>query len=226
MANITQYILKWLWLVPALSLVACVDNVALSTKYYYVKPESKAWLVHDSLIGVPYEMVDNNDITYNFTGVHTSHGFSEGMSGFLFVNTKKSYCENYHSTSISNYGTSFSTYLYASYISDKDDEIHFYLTDISVHCTLFSHEITYFGCDNNHAEWTQTEKNSTTKVIVNAKKLDTLTVRHRTYREVLHVSLNDPIGAIKPNQCTDIYYAKGVGLISYKIKSGIVFERH
>ena len=80
MAKTMRYILRLLWLVPLLGLVACGDDFALSTKYYYVKPENKAWLVNDSLVGVPYAMVDNNGITYNFTGVRTSHDFSEGMS--------------------------------------------------------------------------------------------------------------------------------------------------
>ena len=155
MAKTMRYILRLLWLVPLLGLVACGDDFALSTKYYYVKPENKAWLVNDSLIGVPYAMVDNNGITYNFTGISTSHDFSEGMSGFFFIPTRKSYRENYHSTSVSNYGTSFSMYLYASYTNKNDDDIHLYLTGISIHCELASREVTYFGCDENNVKWTK-----------------------------------------------------------------------
>lgn len=225
MAKTMRYILRLLWLVPLLGLVACGDDFALSTKYYYVKPESKAWLVNDSLVDVPYAMVDNNGITYNFTGMNSSHGFSEGLSGFLFVPTRKSYRENYYSSSVSNYGTSFSMYLYASHTYDHDDEIHFYLTRIYIDCTLESQEVTYFGCDENNVEWTQTDENTTTKVFVNVDKLDSLTVRNHTYTDVLHFYLKDPIGVIKPNQCTDLYYAKGIGLIKYTLKSGIVFER-
>lgn len=225
MAKTIQYIRRLLWLAPLLGLVACGDDFALSTKYYYVKPENKAWLVNDSLIGVPYAMVDNNGITYNFTGVRTSHDFSEALSGFLFIPTQKSYRENYYSTSVSNYGTSFSMYLYASYTNTNDDDMHMYLTGISMHCSLTSREVTYFGCDENNVEWTQSDENTTTKVFVKVDKLNSLTVQNQTYNEVLHFYLKDPIGVIKPNQCTDLYYAKGIGLIKYTLKSGIVFER-
>lgn len=225
MAKIMRYILRLLWLVPLLGLVACGDDFALSTKYYYVKPENKAWLVTDSLLGIPYAMVDNNGITYNFTGVRTSHDFSEALSGFLFIPTQKSYRENYYSTSVSNYGTSFSMYLYASYTNNNDDDMHMYLTGISMHCSLASREVTYFGCDENNVEWTQTDENTTTKVFVKVDKLNSLTVQNQTYNEVLHFYLKDPIGVIKRNQCTDLYYAKGIGLIKYTLKSGIVFER-
>ena len=225
MAKTMRYILRLLWLVPLLGLVACGDDFALSTKYYYVKPENKAWLVTDSLLGIPYAMVDNNGITYNFTGVRTSHDFSEALSGFLFIPTQKSYRENYYSTSVSNDGTAFSMYLYASYTNNNDDDMHMYLTGISMNCSLASREVTYFGCDENNVEWTQTDENTTTKVFVKVDKLNSLTVQNQTYNEVLHCYLKDPIGVIKPNQCTDLYYAKGIGLIKYKLKSNIVFER-
>ena len=225
MEKTMRYILKLLWLVPLIAFVACGDDFALSTKYYYVRPENKAWLVTDSIVGVPYSMVDNNGITYNFTGLCTSHGFSEGTSGFLFIPTQKSYRENYYSTSISNYGTSFSMYLYASYSHYDTDDMHIYLTGISMHCSLASHEVTYFGCDDNNVEWTQTDESTTNKVFVNVDKLNSLTVQNQTYNEVLHFYLKDPIGVIKLNQFTDLYYAKGVGLIKYTLKSGIVFER-
>ena len=94
-----------------------------------------------------------------------------------------------------------------------------------MHCSLASHEVTYFGCDDNNVEWTQTDESTTNKVFVNVDKLNSLTVQNQTYNEVLHFYLKDPIGVIKLNQFTDLYYAKGVGLIKYTLKSGIVFER-
>ena len=108
-----------------LSFSSCGDDFALSEKYYYIENENKEWLIADSLVGEPFDMVDANGITFNFTGYTVKNDFSIGTSGLIFLPmpTKKSYRENYYLTNNSNYGLSFSMYLYASYGDEFGDEI-------------------------------------------------------------------------------------------------------
>ncbi len=224
MEKTIRFSIKLLLPVIFIMLVSCGDDFALSKKYYYVTEKNKAWLVNDSLTK-PYEMVDNNGITYNFSGASARQEFSEGTSGFLFVTTQKSFRESYYLSSSSNYGTSFSMYLYAPYWDGSDDVIHLTMDNITIHCDLTSYTIDYFGCSQNNVKWTDTDENNQNSVFVKAEFLDSINVRNRVYNGLLHCKLKDNINVLADKDITEIYYAKGVGLIKYVLKSGIVVER-
>ena len=224
MEKAIRFTIKLFLTVQLLTMVSCGDDSALTEKYYYVKQKNKEWLVNDSL-AKPYEMIDSNGITYSFSETYTQHGYSEGASGFLFVTTRKSFRENYHLSSTSNYGTSFSMYLYASYWDGSDDVIHLYIDNITIHCDLTTTGIDYFGCRQNNVKWTQTDENDKNSVFVKAEFLESINVKDCVYKGVLHCKLKDNINVLDDKDITEIYYAKGVGLIKYILKSSIVVER-
>jgi len=224
MEKAIQFTTKLFLSLIMITFVSCGDDFALTKKYYYVNEKSKEWLINDSLATM-FEMVDNNAITYVFKGDKTKQSLNEGASGFLFVTTKKSFQENYYYSSISNYGTSFSMYLYASYLDDSEDVLHLYVDNITVHINLKTAKIDYFGCRQNNVKWTQTDENDKNSVFVRAEFVDSINVRDYSYKGVLHCCIKDNVNALDPNDMTEIYYAKGVGLIKYTLKSNIIVER-
>lgn len=224
MEKAIRFTIKLFLSVQLLTIQSCGDKFALTEKYYFIKEKNKEWLVTDSL-AKPYEMIDSNGITYSFIETKTQQGYSEGASGFLFVTTQKSYRENYHLSSTSNYGTSFSMYLYASFWNGSDDVIHLYLDNISFHCDLTTAGIYYFGCKQNNIKWTQTDENDKNSVFIKAEFLDSINLRSHVYNGILHCKIKDNINVLEDIDIIEIYYAKGIGLIKYIYKSGIVVER-
>lgn len=224
MEKAIRFIIKLFLSVQLLTLVSCGENSALTEKYYYVKEENKAWLVNDSLAKL-YEMIDNNGITYNFSGACARQEFSEGSAGFLFVTTQKSFRERYYLSSSSNYGTSFSMYLYATTWDGYDDEVHLTIDNVNIDCGLASKKIYSFNCRQSNVKWTQSDENDKNSVFVKAEIFDSINVRNHIYKGVLYCRLKDNINVLDDKDITEVYYAKGVGLIKYVLKSGIVVER-
>jgi hypothetical protein len=221
MEKAIQFTIKVLLTVQLLAFFSCGDDIVVLKKHYFVKPENKAWLVNDTL-PKSFDMVDNNGITHSFSGGSTKQEFSEGGSGILFFTTKKTYTEYFDYGARSNYGTSFSMSLYASTIGD---DITLRVDDISIHCNLTTNEIVSFDCGRSNVKWTQSNEKDMTSLFVKANLLSALTVRNKEYKEVLYCRLTDNINVLDKKDITEIYYAKGIGLIKFKIKSGIVIER-
>lgn len=224
MKKFVRFSIKLFLSVQLLMMVSCGDDFALTEKYYYVAEKNKEWLVKDSLTE-PYEMVDNNGNAYNFTEVSVQKDFSEGTSGILFLTTKKSFRENYYLSSATKCGASFSMYLYASYGDGCDDVMYLSMDNVTIHFDLTSYVIDYFGCRLNNVKWTQTDENSRNSVFVKAEFLDSINVRNHVYKGVLWCRLRDNINVLDDTDIKDVFYAQGIGLIKYILKSDIVVER-
>ena len=226
MAKVIRSAINIALIALSMSLSSCGDEFALSEKYYYIKDSSKEWLVADSLVGKPFDMIDKNGISTNYSGFSQNKEFSTGTSGLIFLPmpTKKSYRENYYLATNSNYNHSFSMYLYASYGSGLGDELHFNFQDLYFHYNIESNKLTYLWSYQGAFDFNE-ESLQVKNPYASVEIKNNFIIRDRQYSEVLCFQIKDELNMRNNNDILAIYYAKGWGLVKYTYKNGLVVER-
>jgi len=217
---------KFVVFIAILSLLACGDDFAFTTKRYMVKPESKLWMANDSVAGKPFLMIDNNRITHNFQCSSPHSDINEGSTYFLFIPTENTFVETISPSYWSSYGENMSVYLYADFAYGED--IHFNLKDLSVIYRIDENEIQRVSFKTKYIYPDTIIKRN---LVLNEsfkstfEQIETYDLRGRTYRNVLHFTLKDFQRECAPFDLTEFYYAKNVGFVKLVYFNGITLER-
>lgn len=208
-----------------LLLTSCGDDFAFSTKYNYLEEDTKEWNIADSIVNKHFEMIDNKGITYSFDNLSTKTDFSTGRSGFLFIPVSKSLTENIYITCQSNYGLSFSLYLYAGFDS-FGDFINMNFGDTNFSYDFKIKKLSSVGVKNAYISKIITEDGlEGENILSEVEIIDNYMLSGKKYAKVLHFCLKDFENIIDPLCITEIYYAKQIGLIKYVYNSGISVSR-
>lgn len=192
-----------------LLLLSCKEGTREQT--YYISSENKEWLT-DFAKDTVINFIDNNQIAHDLTFNYSSESFTKSSSSFLGIKTKESSRQAVFQTF---YGTTFDFDLSISSTFDETDELSVSVNDYSFTYDLVFRQMTRLSTPNGYISNNSIES----KVVF----LDTWSVDGGTYLEVFHFQLSDFEMEWNNNTITDIYIAKGVGLIQFNTHQGVAF---
>ena len=215
-------------LILMMLLAACGgEKTALKEETFYFQKVHADWIASDS-IDDSFIMTDNNGISQSFVMNHNSYYFNKGWSSFLGVNTGMTLTEYHHQAYHSGFGMSYTFSLTAG-DPPYGDHVFISLGDVGFRYD-FDLE-TVFGLDTpfGYMSYLITDKGYEVEddgeILSEVDILDSLDTHYASYKEVLHFNFNDFNDLWTDFTVTEIYVAKGVGLVKYVLAGGITGER-
>lgn len=197
------------------------------TDWYYVSDDLKEWLVVDS-INFRFMVKDNHSIGREFVMIENGHEFSPGSSYFAGIKYHVSQRENYYQRFGSNYGDSYSISLNPTFNDDIfGEQIDFYLQNLSFSYDFKFEEIIRLETNNQYRWLTITSEGIEDNTLFQStvEFLDEITMNDQIYFDILHFQLKDFEPFWNENTITEVYYARKLGLLRYKMNNGLTFER-
>jgi len=202
-----------------LFLSSCVNEETI-----YFNDDNRGWIDYSSE-NESFLMIDNNNITNDFQQFSESSYFQEGSSAFVFITYKRMFREyisrQYHSLI---YNNRFSMSLEAPY-EPPGDELFVKINKTGFAYNLNEKTLTrievnptiYFDGVNEYVSNPEDIKSSIENIEA--------TIANKVYKDVLHFTLKDLNSNWEDFTVTEIYVAKNIGLIKYKLNNGITYER-
>jgi hypothetical protein len=220
-----KYINRFKILALALLVTACGEDGALKKETFYIETENKGWLI-DEEIGSHFIMIDNNKISQSYSMVNNTTDFTGGGSSVLFVRTRSVKREHVYQSYHSSFGPGFNLSLTAGY-ENMGDEISIRLGELSFHYNFKYKVITMVSTDFNTLSRALFDDgyDKSLKIASTIKFVDQMKVEESEYSHVMHFTLEDFEQGWKTFTPREIYLAKGIGLIGYKLHNGITYHR-
>ena len=199
----------------------------LKTVYYYLEETNKEWLAPDSIHEVFY-MKDSNGISSSFlmTGNHEDMGKS--WTTIAGINTRTSYTEECFQSYKSGLGMVLGMSMRANSPPHGDN------INISLEQVGFSYDFDFeivhsldtpFGYKSLLMTDKGYEVHNDGEVLSTVEILNSLDTEYETYHDVLHFTFKDFVDQWTDFTVTDIYMARGIGLVKYTLANGIWAER-
>lgn len=219
--NIMKYMNKYFFVIGVvLFFASCVKEETI-----YFDAENKGWISFGTE-NETFLLKDNNGISTDFQQFSNESYFLEGSSAFIVFTYRRTFREYTYKKFMSwVYNNNFSISLTAPYeppgdeLSVKLNKTGFaynlnnkVLTRIEVNPAIYTEGV------NEYVSEPEDEIKSKAEII-------SLTIEDVQYNEVLHFTLNDLQSNWNEFTVTEIYIAKGIGLIKYKLNNGITYER-
>jgi hypothetical protein len=204
MANITPFTSNWLMAASILliTLTACEPKY----EYYPISEEGLSWFPTDTT-GYTFQMRDSNYIS-RWYKMHTmERSFYHNNSGLYGGKNTESEIITY--TYKNNLSIKISSY-------SKSEELRVLLEDLTFDYDFKTGNLTYI-CSESY--------NKRTNFKSTAEILEEVIIGEKLYKNVLHVSQKD-FPNVPKYSITDIYYAKGVGIVKYSLKDGPDYVRN
>lgn len=226
MKRIIQLSHKLFLIIVTLFLSSCGENFALKEETIYFQEKNLGWLSED-VRGDHFVMTENNGISSSFTMERNSYELSKSWSSFLGVNTHMTFREYQYQNYSSSYGTSFSISLTAGYVP-HGDVIYVTLAGVDFGYDIKFKELTRLSVGEYYYSKNITEdgyEESGTPTFSTVEILANYSTGNSDYDTVLFFQLKDFEDAWNDFTPEKIYIAKNVGLISYELKTGIIYER-
>lgn len=218
-----KLLVLFIWMIIFTS---CGENHALKEETFYFSDEYKGWVLKDSYT-LPFIMVDDNGITQSFSTNGSSCYFDKGWSSFLGINTNMTFVEYCYISFGSTYFTGFSLSLRAGTDAGTGDVVTIGVGDISFSYDLKEKTIVRldspFGNKSKNNTGEGYEENE--PILSTVVMIDSLTVNGFTYQNVVHFILNDFKDHWEKYTLTEVFVAKGYGLIKYVTHSGLANVR-
>ena len=219
----------WLILTGLILCSSCGgEEKALKTETLYFNEFNAGWITRDT-IDDTFVMVDNNGISQSFSMVSNTYYLNKSWSTFMGINTKMTLTEYHYQFYISSFGTNCSISLTAG-LPPYGDDIFVYL-DGTGFAYDFDFEIvsrleTPFGYKSLLMTDEGYKVQEDGEILSRVEILDSLQTTYARYDEVLHFTLNDFNEQWTNLTITEIYIAKGPGLVKYTLAGGIKLERN
>jgi len=225
MAKIIQFTSSFLLPFILLFTISCGQENAIKKETRFVLNENKEWLSDDA-VGSSFIMMDNNQISQSFKMDQSGSGFSPSTSSYFWIKTKTIEVESYSQGFTPNYGLGFSFLLTAGSIPFGDN-----LT-VSFGYFSFTYDFKYQTISRLSSQNSYLSKDmiddryeENQKIYSTVNLIDTLRINSHLYTDILHFRLEDFANEWAPTYLRDIYLAKHVGLIKYKLNNGVFYER-
>lgn len=200
---------------------------SLKEEYYYLEDTNKEWLAPDSLDGI-FFMTDNNGISQSFVMKGNSSEFGKSWSTLMGINTKTTYTEECFQHFNSSYGFGLRISMRAN------SPPHGNSISISLKDVRFSYDFDFetvhsldtpFGYKNLLTTDKGYEVHSDGEIGSSVEFLESLDTQYGSYTDLLHFTFKDFEDQWTEFTPTDVYIARGIGLVKYTLANGIWAER-
>ncbi len=209
--------------VVALGIVSCNPK----TDTYLIDEDNKAWLILTEENGY-YLMTDSHGITQSFVQSPVSCSFLEGESYVAFIRTHSSLRESCYAFSASTYGNNLNVLISASY-PPLGDVISIRLNNLSFRYDLKLKQIIDIEIGSPPARLSRlTLENGYSiepQIYSVVQIIPAISQNGLNYENVMHFTLNDLIEAWTPSTIREFKFAKGRGLVWFKLNNGLEFYR-
>ncbi len=223
--NFMKLRIKALLLLAVIITGACSENWALKEETFAISDENGDWVpleVPDS----SFLMKDIHGITQGFVMVRDEQYMNKSWGGFLGLNTHMTFSEYRFRSYSSTYGHNFHISLRAATWEPYGDELSVQLMDLDFSYDLGLGRVTSIYTPYKWVSYTQTSEGyeSEDTIFSTCEIIDSLVFDNLTYRNVLHFTLADNPDQWSESIPTNIYIARGTGLISYTLNNGISYQ--
>jgi len=200
----------------------------LKEEYFYLEDSHKEWLAPDSLNGI-FIMTDDKGISQSFLMHRNFSEMGKSWSTVMGINTRTSYTEEYFQKYRSSYGLSFWISMRAN-SPPHGDNINITLGGVG-----FSYDFDFesvhsldtpFGYKNLLMTDKGYEVHDDGAILSSVEFLDSLETRYGSYTDVLHFTFDDFNEKWTDFTLTEIYIARGIGLVKYTLAGGVYAERN
>jgi len=205
---------------------ACSEDWALKEETFTISKENSEW-VPTRLDDETFFMIDNSGITQGYQVESEYYYLDKSWGGFLGLNTHMTFTE-YRSR---EYGATYN-FDYSISIRASTDEIYGDQIRVQVGNTAFSYDLKQgiiYSLELNffNQSYLQTTEGFEAEVQIESvcEILDSFVIGEDTYYEVLHFQLHDTPEKWSDYTVTEIYVAKGIGLIKFKLNTDICYTR-
>lgn len=229
MENIMRSVTKPIYFALGFFLLSCggEGEHPLREEYYYLEGIHKNWLASDS-IGEVFIMKDCNGISSSFKMTRNHEYMGKSWSTVMGINTLTSYTEECFQSFNSGFGMVLGISMRAN-SPPHGDNINLVLGQVG-----FSYDFDFetvhsldtpFGYMNLLMTDKGYEVHDDGEIMSAVEVLDSLLTSDAIYQEVLHFTFKDFNYYWTDFTVTEIFIAKGVGLVKYVLASGISSER-
>jgi hypothetical protein len=203
-------------------LASCGEEHALKEETLWFSQDNRAWIEADA-IRQPFLMTDDNAITQSYSVNFNTSYFNKGWSSFLGINTHMTHSEYSYIDFRSTFGTSFSFSLTAGSMPERGDVVYAELNQVGFQYDLQNRTLVSIDSPYGTKSKTITEEGyeENDPIGSTVEILDSLLLGDKIYRNVLHFCFNDFTESWYEYTPTDIYIAKGIGLIKYTAHIGL-----
>jgi hypothetical protein len=220
---------KLMYVTFGLVLISCggEGEHPLKEEYYYLEEINREWLAPDTIHEVFY-MKDINGISSSFrmTGNHEEMGKS--WTTVMGINTRTTYTEEYFQSFKSSFGMVLGISMRAN-TPPHGDNIKISLGEVG-----FSYDFDFdmvhsldtpFGYKNLLMTDKGYEVHDDGEILSTVEILDHLDTEYDSYQDVLHFTFNDCSKQWMDFTVTEIYIARGIGLVKYTLANELSAER-
>lgn len=202
-------------------------NHPLKEEYFYLEETNKDWLAPDTIHEVFY-MKDVNGISSSFLMTRNLEEMGKGWTNIMGINTRTTYTEEYFQSFKSSFGMNLGISMRAhtpphgDNISISLDQVGFtYDFDFALVHSLD----TPFGYKNLLMTDKGYELHDDGKILSTVEMLDHLDTAYESYQDVLHFTFKDFRTQWTDFTITEIYIARGIGLVKYTLANELSAER-
>lgn len=211
-------------LIFSILLVSCGRDNISRNQTFTIHENNRNWIPNHSIYQ-NFNMVDDYGISQNFYFQYINKYFQESSSSVFGVTTQTSKRENIYVKYVSMYNLYFSILLVALG-EDRGDEISVSLEDLSFTYSFKNKVISRISFQNNYLQNSIDNNGGENQPLKSTVTfLDTLQIDNKTYTNVMKFQLKDFENLVKPNSITEIFLAQNYGLVKFKTKSALSWQR-
>lgn len=199
----------------------------LKEEYYYLEETNKEWLAPNSIHEIFY-MKDNNGISSSFFMNNNSSDLGKSWTTIMGINTRTTYTEECFQNFNSSFGLRLGISMRA-HTPPHGDNI-----SISLGGVGFSYDFDFAMVHSldtpfGYKSLLMTDKgyqvHDDGKILSTVEILDSLDTAYESYQDVLHFTFKDFARQWTDFTVTEIYIARGIGLVKYTLANEISAER-
>ncbi|MFO7616957.1 MAG: hypothetical protein R6V75_06870 [Bacteroidales bacterium] len=210
---------------PLMLLTACGEHSAIVEETFRFADANRGWAPAEER-GESFIMIDDNGISQSFTQAEHSSYFTKSWSSILGINTHMSHIEYTHCAWYSTFGTAYSQSLTAG-SQPHGDRLYAGVDGVNFEYDLENQVIIRMDTPFGYLSriMTETGYRDGDPIGSTVEHIEVLTVGDQAYTDVIRFTLNDFRSEWTPRTVTEIYLAKGIGLIRFVRSSGVGSER-
>lgn len=202
---------KLFYMVTALFIISCKPK----EEQLFIDIENKEWLSNfkaDSLVS----FIDNNQILHNIYYQSINNSSVGSSSKFIGIKTSQTFSE--YSGQYFN-GINFRGYISLSAVK-KSKNLSSDILSVSLNSINFMYDLDLKKIVTVNLNTDYEYDNIMSEIVF----LDTLKINNKSYNNVLNFKLKDFSNKWDSYTVTDLYIAKGSGLIKFKTQNGLEFS--
>lgn len=229
MGNFMRSLNKLIYVAMGLFLLSCggEGEHPLKEEYFYLEKTNKEWLAPDSIHEVFY-MKDFNGISSSFMMTGNQEDMGKSWTNIMGINTRTTYTEECFQSFSSSFGMVLGMSMRAN-SPPHGDNIRISLEEVG-----FSYDFDFalvhsldtpFGYKSLLMTDKGYELHDDGEILSTVEMLDHLDTEYESYHDVLHFTFKDFSTQWTDFTVTEIYIARGVGLVKYTLANELSAER-